>query len=318
MTRALVTGAAGFIGSHLCERLVAEGTAVTGIDRLSDYYEPALKRDNLSGMLEGDGFEFVEGDLNELDLAELLGPVEVVYHLAGQPGVRPSWGQEFDVYLEDNVKATQRLLEAAADTRLSRLVYSSSSSIYGDAERYPTAEDDAPHPVSPYGVTKLAGEHLCGLYSKSFGVPVVSVRYFTIYGPRQRPDMAFARFIDAALDGRPIEVFGDGLQSRDFTYVDDAVEATVAAASAGEVGGTYNVAGGSQTTVLQVIQILEELVGGELSVNHLAAVAGDQRKTGADTARARRDLGYNAATSLEQGLARQLETQRAARAVNPS
>ena len=317
MTRALITGAAGFIGSHLAERLLADGAAVTAVDRVSDYYDPALKRANLDGLVGSDGFELIEGDLNQLNLVELIDGVDVVYHLAGQPGVRVSWGREFAVYVEDNVMGTQRLLETAREASLERFVYASSSSIYGDAEHFPTAESDTPRPVSPYGVTKLAAEHLCALYAKGVGVPTVSVRYFTIFGPRQRPDMAFTRFIEATLEGRPIEVFGDGLQSRDFTYVDDAVTATIAAASDGRVGEAYNVAGGNQATVLEVIEILERLAGNEIAVQHLPAVTGDARKTGADTSKARRDLGYAPATSLEQGLARQLDAQRARRASRP-
>lgn len=280
------------------------------MDRISDYYDPALKRRNLSGLLSRPGFELREADLNELDLEGLLDGVDFVYHLAGQPGVRASWGTEFEVYLSDNVMGTQRLLEAARTVNLKRLVYASSSSVYGDAETFPTSEDDTPHPVSPYGVTKLAAEHLCGLYSKGFGVPAVSVRYFTIFGPRQRPDMAFTRFIDAALDSRPIEVFGDGEQSRDFTFVDDAVTATIAAAERGTSGSVYNVAGGNQATVREVVELLGGLLGSAVATETMPPVIGDARKTGADTTRARRDLGYAPTVSLEQGLERQLEAQR--------
>jgi UDP-glucuronate 4-epimerase len=308
--RALVTGAAGFIGSHLVERLRADGVEVHGVDRLSDYYDPSLKRENLSRLLEGDGFSFSEGSLREIDLEPLLDQADVVYHLAGQPGVRVSWGEEFAVYLDDNVLSTQRLLEVAREHPVERFVLASSSSIYGDAEHFPTSESATPAPVSPYGVTKLAAEHLCGLYFKGFEVPTVALRYFTIFGPRQRPDMAFNRFIRSALAEEPIEVFGDGLQERDFTYVDDAVSATIAAGSRGRPGAVYNIAGGNHATVNQVIEILGGLLGRELAVDRLPAVVGDARKTGADVSRAQSDLGYAPRVSLEEGLSRQLESER--------
>jgi UDP-glucuronate 4-epimerase len=307
---ALITGAAGFIGSQLAERLIAEGEAVRGVDRLSDYYDPELKRGNLASLMTEDGFELIEGSINELDPGALLDGVSVVYHLAGQPGVRVSWGREFEVYLEDNVLSTQRLLEAAKQADLGRFVLASSSSIYGDAEHFPTTESERPSPVSPYGVTKLAAEHLCHLYHTGFGVPTVGLRYFTIFGPRQRPDMAFSRFIGAALRDEPIELFGDGLQERDFTYVDDAVGATISAGAKGRPGSVYNVAGGNHATVAQVIEILGGLTGGRLRIERLPAVVGDARKTGADTALAREELGYAPTTSLEQGLSSQLAEER--------
>src|SRR5215213_5528429 len=230
---ALVTGAAGFIGSHLADRLLADGVEVRAVDRLSDYYDVDLKRANLANLETHSSFSFLEGDLNQTELGPLLDGVEVVFHLAAQPGVRASWGREFEIYLSDNLLATQRLLEECRERELRRFVFASSSSIYGDAERFPTKETDPPAPVSPYGVTKLAAEHLSRQYFGGFGVPTVGLRYFTIFGPRQRPDMAFNRFIRAGLDGEAIDVYGDGLQERDFTYVGDAVEATVAAGDRG-------------------------------------------------------------------------------------
>ena len=307
--RALVTGAAGFIGSHLCEELLTDGAQVRGVDRFSTYYDPALKRANLAPLLKMEGFDFVEGGLNDLSPRELLAEVDVVYHLAGQPGVRISWGQEFRLYLDDNVLSTQRLLEAAREANLQRFVLASSSSIYGDAEHFPTRESDKPRPVSPYGVTKLAAEHLCDLYFKGFGIPTVALRYFTIFGPRQRPDMAFTRFIRAGLTNTPIEVFGDGEQERDFTYVGDAVAATIAAGARGRPGARYNIAGGNHATVIDVIQTLGKLIGKEPTVEHLPAVVGDARKTGADTTLAAEELGYAPSTSLEEGLAHQLHVE---------
>jgi UDP-glucuronate 4-epimerase len=305
--RALVTGAAGFIGSRLARSLVASGHSVIGIDRFSDCYDPALKRQNVEALLSEERFDLVKADLNEVDLAPLLQGVDVVFHLAAQPGVRASWGIEFDIYLDDNVLSTQRLLEAARDARLERLVFSSSSSIYGDPERFPVTEADIPRPISPYGVTKLAAERLCHLYSVEFSVPAVVLRYFTIFGPGQRPDMAFTRFIEAALGGGSVDVYGDGLQSRDFTYVDDAVEATISAATRGTPGSTYNVAGGAPATVLEVLETLEKLLHVEIQVRHHPAAPGDARRTEADTTLARRDLGYSPKTGLREGLARQAE-----------
>jgi UDP-glucuronate 4-epimerase len=308
--RALVTGAAGFIGSHLSEALIGAGSEVRGVDRFSSYYDPELKRVNLAPLLELDGFEFSEANLARDDLEPILDGVDVVFHLAGQPGVRVSWGDEFQVYLDDNVLSTQRLLEASKGLELRRFVLASSSSIYGDAESFPTTEQAMPAPVSPYGVTKLAAEHLCNLYSKGFGVPAVSLRYFTIFGPRQRPDMAFTRFIRAALRGQGIEVYGDGLQERDFTFVADAVAATIAAGESGEPGTAYNIAGGNHATVVDVIETLGELTGSPLAVEHKPAVIGDARKTGADTTRAAADLSYAPRTSLREGLGLQIEVER--------
>jgi nucleoside-diphosphate-sugar epimerase len=299
---ALVTGAAGFIGSQLTERLLATGTPVVGVDRLSDYYEPARKVENLALAATDPRFTFIEADLSEVATPALLDGIDVVYHLAGQPGVRPSWGQTFQIYLDDNVRATQALLEAAKEVSLSRFVYASSSSVYGNAERLPTLESDAPQPVSPYGVTKLAAEHLCTLYWHSFGVPTVSLRYFSVYGPRQRPDMAFHRFIGAALAGEPLTILGDGRQSRDFTYVQDVVSATLAAAATGMPGEVYNIAGGSRTTVLDVISILERLLETSLDVRHEDRARGDARDTAADTTKAKRDLDYSPRFDLEAGL----------------
>jgi UDP-glucuronate 4-epimerase len=308
--RALVTGAAGFLGSHLCERLLGGGAEVLGIDRLSDYYDPELKLRNLACLEGDDGFHFVDGDLNELDLESRMEGVDAVFHLAAQPGVRASWGREFEVYLSDNVLATQRLLEASRDRSLRRFVFASSSSVYGEAERFPVQETDSTDPVSPYGVTKLAGEHLCRQYFRGFGVPTVALRYFTIFGPRQRPDMAFNRFIRAGLAGEPLTVFGDARQERDFTYVADAVDATLAACERGTPGSTYNVAGGNTATIAEVIGMLADLLGTQLIIDLTGRVTGDARKTSADTDRARLDLGYRPEISLEEGLRVQIESER--------
>jgi nucleoside-diphosphate-sugar epimerase len=312
--RTVVTGAAGFIGSHLVRELLRRSGDVIGIDCFSTYYDPDRKRANVADFIDHHDFTLVDGDLNGLDLPRLLGRAEVVYHLAGQPGVRASWGDEFEIYLEQNLLATQKLLEAAKELPLRRFVVASSSSIYGDAERFPTKESDVPQPVSPYGVTKLAVEHLCHLYRKAFGVPYVLLRYFSIFGPRQRPDMAFSRFIAAALANRPLKILGDGGQSRDFTYVGDAVAATIEAGAKGEPGSTYNIAGGCQATVLEVVKTLEQLLERPLEREHVEPVPGDPRKTGADISAAKQDLDYEPTVPLEQGLANQLEHARTASA----
>jgi nucleoside-diphosphate-sugar epimerase len=307
MRSALVTGAAGFIGSHLAERLLERGETVIGVDRMSDYYDPAVKAANVDQLREHAAFSFVEADIVQIASPALLDDVSHVYHLAGQPGVRPSWGRSFEIYGNDNVMATQALLEAAKEVSLERFVYAPSSSIYGNAERFPTTEEDKPQPLSPYGVTKLAAEHLCHLYAKSYGVPACSLRYFSVYGPRQRPDMAFHRFIRAAAAGEPLRIFGDGLQTRDFTYVGDIVAATLAAGEHGAPGEVYNVAGGSRVTVLEVLGMLGRILDAEIDVRHEQAARGDARDTSGDTTKAHRELGYAPSVSLEEGLAAQVE-----------
>ena len=310
MTTALVTGAAGFIGSHLCEALVARGFDVTGVDCFTDYYDPALKRRNVAGLLQGPRFRLLELDLSSADLAALPDAPRYVFHQAAQPGVRASWGAEFADYARHNVLATQRLLERYKGKAVERVVVASSSSVYGDAEKLPTGEGDLPRPFSPYGVTKLAAEHLALLYARNFGMPAVALRYFTVYGPRQRPDMGFNRFVAALLHGRPIGVYGDGEQTRDFTYIADAVEANLAAAERGVPGRAYNVGGGSRVSVNRVLETLGKIAGRAPEVTHGAPQPGDPRDTGADIARARADLGWSPKVRLEDGLARQYAWQK--------
>jgi UDP-glucuronate 4-epimerase len=305
--RALVTGVAGFVGSNLARQLLREGHEVVGIDVLTDYYEVSIKRGNLAS-IPATGFTFHEADLNTTDLGALLADVDWVFHQAGQPGVRMSWGQDFAIYVRQNIEATQRLLEAAKDApRLKRLVYASSSSVYGNAERYPTSEEDRPQPVSPYGVTKLAAEHLCSLYASNFGVPTVSLRYFTVYGPGQRTDMAFTRFVRAAVLDDLITIYGTGEQIRDFTFVDDVVAANIAAANEPVPPGTVlNVAGGSNVSVLDTLAILSEANGAPLRVEHTETVKGDVFRTGGDTTKITALLGWKPTVSIEEGLARHL------------
>jgi nucleoside-diphosphate-sugar epimerase len=309
--RMVVTGAAGFIGSHLCERLLADGHEVVGIDSFTDYYDRAHKERNLEHARTNPNFALEELDLVDGDLRTPLAGARVVFHLAGQPGVRPSWGSEFERYVRDNLLATQRLLEALKEVKLDRLVFACSSSVYGDAEVFPTKETTLPRPVSPYGMTKLAAEHLTMVYLRNFGIPAVSLRYFTVYGPRQRPDMGFSRFMKALLDNEEIEIFGDGEQTREFTYVSDAVEGTVKAATGEVTGQILNLGGGSRVTVNRVLDTLEDISRMKARRRHLPAAPGDPRHTGASITLARERLGWEPRVSLRDGLSRQWEWYRA-------
>lgn len=305
--RAVVTGAAGFVGSTLSRRLRSDGWDVVGIDAFTDYYEIDRKRRNAAAV-EASGAEIIEADLIEMDLAPVLVDADVVFHQAGQPGVRASWGDGFAPYVARNVLATQRLLEALRDhPTLKRFVYASSSSIYGDAESFPTTEDTLPAPVSPYGVTKLAAEHLTTLFGTNFGVPTTSLRYFTVYGPAQRPDMAFTRFVTAAAQKTPIQIYGTGEQIRDFTFVDDVVQANVLAGTTDTApGSVYNVAGGTNASVNEVLEILRDLSRGELDVSYTDRAIGDVFRTGGDTTRILSELGWKPTVTLQEGLARHL------------
>jgi nucleoside-diphosphate-sugar epimerase len=296
--RFTVTGAAGFIGSHLTERLLADGHDVTAIDCFTDYYDPALKEENAAG------FDVIRRDLAGGDLSDLLSGSDGVFHLAAQPGVRASWGQSFAMYTDRNLLATQRVFETAAAAGV-RVAYVSSSSIYGDAEAYPTTEDTPPRPISPYGVTKLATEHLARAYEINFGLEVVTLRYFTVYGPRQRPDMAFTRVVNALRDGTTFEVYGDGSQTRDVTYEGDAVSATVLALEHAPAGAVYNVGGGTEASLNDVLEVLERVSGRRLDVVHTDRAAGDVKRTAADTSRLRSDVGWLPETPLDRGLAEQ-------------
>ena len=304
----VVTGAAGFIGSHLCERLLQEGHSVIGVDAFTEYYPRAVKEMNLSSPQKHARFRFMELDLARADLAPVVAEADFIFHQAGQPGVRASWGKEFGLYLDHNIRATQQLLESVKDSRrLRRLVFASSSSVYGQTEDLPLREESLPRPYSPYGVTKLAAEHLCSLYYTNHGVPTVSLRYFTVYGPRQRPDMGFFRFIQAALDDRPIAVYGDGEQTRDFTYVDDIVEANWLALGQPAVGQIFNIGGGSRSSLNQVLASLEDILAKSIRRERRPSQPGDVRHTWADLSRARSLLGFSPRVSLREGLSRQVE-----------
>jgi nucleoside-diphosphate-sugar epimerase len=300
--KALVTGAAGFIGSHLSAALLDSGASVTAIDCFTDYYPRAVKEANLAGLKGRSGFTFTEAALQDVDLNELLQGVTHVFHLAGQPGVRKSWGGDFDVYIRDNIQATQRLLETLARMPIQKYVYSSSSSVYGNNVPLPMRENAYLQPLSPYGVTKLAGEHLGNLYFANYGVPTVSLRYFTVYGPRQRPDMAFQRFLTAARDGGAITLYGDGEQTRDFTFVADIVAANIAAAAQGRPGGVYNIGGGARVSMNDVLALIEKVTRKKVAVRREPEQKGDMRHTYADTSAAQRDLDFVPRVTLENGL----------------
>ncbi len=307
--RCIVTGVAGFVGSHLAERLLADGHEVCGIDAFIDYYDRSIKEQNLEGPRSWRSFTFIEGDLVDLPLSPLLTGVDWIFHQAAQAGVRASWGQEFTRYTACNVLATQRLLETALRVGgIKRVVYASSSSVYGNTSVLPIQEDAALHPFSPYGVTKLAAEHLCSLYHHNFGLPTVSLRYFTVYGPRQRPDMAFHRFCKAALRHEPLNIYDDGYQTRDFTYISDVVEANIRAALSEDASGhVMNIAGGSRVTLQSVLQLLRDISSSPLKVAFQAKQHGDVRDTFADTTRAQRLLHYRPHVSLREGLANEFE-----------
>ncbi len=304
MTKIIVTGCAGFIGSHLVEVLLQQGEVVIGIDSFNDYYDPAFKRKNINHLHSSPNFTLIEGDIQFLDWQILLKDVDIVYHQAAQAGVRASWGKAFRTYTELNINATQILLEAAKDAKgLQRLVFASSSSVYGDAETLPTHEEIIPLPVSPYGITKLAGERLCQIYHKNFGVPSVVLRYFTVYGTRQRPDMGFHKFFKAILQDEAIPIYGDGQQTRDFTYVRDIIAANLAAATIPEaVGSIFNIGGGSRVVLAEILDQIAEIVGKPIKKEYIDQAMGDARHTAADISKARKILGYQPQFSLKEGL----------------
>jgi nucleoside-diphosphate-sugar epimerase len=305
----IVTGAAGFIGSHVAEALLKQGESVIGIDEVNDYYDRALKRRNIEVLLSYPGFELIESQIQSLDWLSLLDNVEVIYHQAAQAGVRASWGQGFSHYSDRNINATQVILEAAKEARsLKRLVFASTSSIYGDAETLPTPETVCPQPVSPYGITKLAAEQLCRLYWQNFQVPVTVLRYFSVYGPRQRPDMAFHKFFQAVIAKKAIPIYGDGQQTRDFTFVSDVVAANLAAATIPEaVGEVLNIGGGCRVVLAHVLACMEEIVGHPIEKTYLERARGDARHTGAEVSKAQKILGYAPQVSLVDGLRQEWE-----------
>jgi UDP-glucuronate 4-epimerase len=298
--RYVVTGAAGFIGSHLAEALLAAGHEVLGVDSYTDYYERSRKERNAAAL------DVLEADLAVASLEPILSGADGVFHLAGQPGVRASWGESFQLYLDRNVRATQRVFETAAAAGV-RVVFASSSSVYGDAETYPTPEDVVPQPISPYGITKLACEQLAVAIGRAQGLDAVLLRYFTVYGPRQRPDMAFTAMLEALARGARFRLFGDGSAARSFTYVGDAVAATIAAMERGRTGGIYNVGGGDEATMNEAIALAEKISGRSLDVERLEVAPGDVKRTRADVSKAAADLDWAPETGLHDGMAAQWE-----------
>ncbi|MBW2652711.1 MAG: GDP-mannose 4,6-dehydratase [Deltaproteobacteria bacterium] len=300
--RSLVTGVAGFIGSHLAERLINEGHEVVGIDCFTDYYARSIKEKNLKVLLQKPGFIFLEDNRLEVNLSDLLVSVDYIFHQAAQAGVRSSWGAEFEIYTSNNILATQKLLEASKHSDIKRFIYASSSSVYGDSEELPLSEKSLLRPVSPYGVTKLAGEHLCYSYWKNYQIPVIPLRYFTVYGPRQRPDMAFHRFVRAILGGGEIEIYGNGEQTRDFTFISDAVSGNMLAMKSNAEGEIFNIGGGSRVSVNEVLDIIQNIAGKTAKIVYRDVQKGDVRHTLADTNKAKKHLGYIPEVDLKTGL----------------
>ena len=305
--RSLVTGVAGFIGSHLAERLLQENHDVVGVDCFTDYYAKSLKKANVKRLLKEPGFSFVDVNLLTASLPELLMDCDYIFHQAAQAGVRSSWGAEFEIYTSLNVLATQRLLEACKGLNIRKFIYASSSSVYGDVQELPLREESILKPVSPYGVTKLAAEQLCYSYWKNYQIPTSSLRYFTVYGPRQRPDMAFHKFMRALLDGETIEIYGDGKQTRDFTFVSDIVNGNLLAMQSALVGGVFNLGGGSRVVLNDVLETVQQVAGKGAKIVYRDVQRGDVKHTLADTSKAMSELAYRPQVDLSTGLKAQWE-----------
>lgn len=305
--RYLVTGVAGFIGSSLAEELIKEENEVIGIDCFTDYYSKEIKEKNLEGLMGNPSFKFIEGNLLNINLEEIIKNIDYIFHEAAQPGVRTSWGENFKVYVDNNILATQKILEVLKNKKIKKFIFASSSSIYGDAEEFPIKESTLPKPVSPYGVTKLAAENLCYLYWKNYGIPIVSLRYFTVYGPRQRPDMAFHKFIKAILKDEKIVIYGEGEQTRDFTFIDDIVNASILAMKSNVVGEVFNIGGGTRITVKKVIEILQRIISKKAKIRFIEEQKGDVRHTFADISKVSKILSYYPEVKIEEGLKREVE-----------
>ena len=298
----LVTGSAGFIGSHLCKKLILDGGYIIAIDGFTDFYPRWLKEKNIQPLVKHPHFKLISHNLLDLDLNNIMEKIDVVFHLAAQPGVRSSWGSDFSIYTKNNIDATQKLLEAAKTSAIKKFIYASSSSVYGLSPHLPMSETSPLHPFSPYGVTKLAAENLCFLYHKNYGIPCVSLRFFTVYGPGQRPDMAFHRFFKAIAENREITIFGDGQQTRDFTFIDDIIRANLSSIESGKAGETYNLGGGTQRKLADILPVIEEISQTKANIRYVEKEKGDVRHTFADIQKAKRDLNYSPQVTLEEGL----------------
>jgi len=298
----IITGAAGFIGSHVTRRLLKENNRVLGIDDFQDFYPKWIKEKNIALLLRHKNFEFIPENINSLDLDLLIKNYDCILHFAAQAGVRSSWGENFSIYTRNNIETTQKLLESAKKNKLQKFIYASSSSVYGNCPELPMKENSPLHPHSPYGVTKLAAENLCTLYHRNYGVPAVSLRFFTVYGPGQRPDMAFHRFFTAASQGKKITVYGDGTQTRDFTYIDDIVEANFSALHSGKPGEIYNLGGGNNIILKEIFPVIEKICQKKISIDHIEKQHGDVNHTLADITKAEKDLNFFPQISLEEGL----------------
>ncbi|MFC2163869.1 NAD-dependent epimerase/dehydratase family protein [Acidobacteriota bacterium] len=303
----IVTGAAGFIGSHLSRRLLQEGFSVIGIDSYSDYYPRWMKEKNIKPLLNDKNFTFILGDINSLDLSGPLRQTDIIYHLAAQAGVRASWGKSFSIYTKDNIEATQKLLEEAKDLSIKKFIFASSSSVYGHCPELPMSETSLLFPYSPYGVTKLASENLCYLYHKNYGVPTVSLRFFTVYGPGQRPDMAFHKFFKCVIDDKPLPIYGDGKQTRDFTYVTDIIDANISCIDRGKPGERYNIGGGNRKKLEDLFPILEDICEKKIPIQWEKEQKGDVPHTLASIQKAQNDLGYAPDTEIRKGLSNEWE-----------
>lgn len=303
--KVLITGVAGFIGSHLAKKLLQQGCYVFGIDSFTDYYPRYIKEDNISEFINHTNFSFLEGSINKMLLKPILQKIDFVFHLAAQAGVRSSWDRNFFVYTSNNINATQHILEECKDTKIKKFIFASSSSVYGEAKKLPMKENHKLSPISPYGLTKVVGEQLCSLYYKTYKIPVVSLRYFTAFGPKQRPDMAFYKFMQSLKLNKPIIIYGDGKQTRDFTYIDDVVSATISAAYYGKIGQVYNVGGGCRNKLIDVINMLEEITGIKAEIEFIEAQKGDVKDTYADIEKAKKDLKYSPTVGIKEGLIKQ-------------
>lgn len=302
--KALVTGCAGFIGSHLVDKLLTKEFKVIGIDAFTDYYPRAVKERNIEKALKHRNFILIEKDILTMnDFPD----VDIIFHEAAQPGVRTSWGRSFEVYVQNNILVTQKLLDFYKDKEIKKFVFASSSSVYGNAKKIPIKEKALPRPISPYGVTKLACENLCYLFSENYNISIVILRYFTVYGPRQRPDMAIHKFIEAALHNKEITVFGNGNQTRDFTYISDVIEATLLAAESNITYEIFNIGGGTRISINDLLQLIENITGKKIKVKYSDFQKGDVYHTCADISKAQKILGYKPKTSIEEGLKKQIE-----------